>query len=147
VANKSYEHALALYNELFSKSGHKSGHQGKFVGSITEAFRAISVSQSYYTPLFRTLKELGCIEVLVAAHGGGRRKSEVLLHFPPDPDEFAEMWRLTKRKASAIMEQQQRIDIIERRLPDIDIATWIASTELRLEVIEQQLREVQRLGT
>ena len=168
MANKGtpvYEHALALYNELgkyaritavhelavrMPTPGSKTpGSPLKFEGSLVAVFRSLGISQSYYTPLFRTLKELGCIESLIAARGGGRKQSQVLLHYPPDPDDFAAAWatHLTKTKASPIMELQLQINLIERRLPDIDLAEWILSIEQRLHSLEDTLREVQRLGT
>jgi hypothetical protein len=152
MANKGtpvYEHALALYNELGKSVVHIPGSPLKFEGSLVAVFRALAISQSYYSPLFHTLKELGCIEVLVAARGGGGRPSQVLLHYPPDPDDFAAAWatRLTKTKVSPIMDLQLQINLIERRLPDIDLTEWILSIEQRLHSLEDTLREVQRLGT
>ncbi len=129
---RMYQHALKLYNQLQANS-----EDGIFEGSLVAAFRAIEVSQSYYSTLYGVLKEMGCIEVLYSGRGGGAM-SRVELHHAPELDKFVETYqsRLTNDTPHARL--TRRIETIEGRLPNIDLHSYISETERRLEALESR---------
>lgn len=133
-----FQHALALYNQLLSEASEEC----VFEGSLVAAFRAIGVSQSYYSVLYGALKELGCIEVVRSGRGGGA-SSRVILHHPPDLEAFQARYTggLTKREPHGIL--GQRLENIEGRLPNIDLHSYIVETERRLESLEKQVTDLE----
>ncbi len=143
-----FKHGLALYDEL-SRVASKS-EDGHFYGSMVAAFQSTGASASYYTRLFRTLEEKGCIDTLVAGRGGGR-PSDIVLIRPPIEEDFklVPKSRLTKSPTDDII--GQRIRNIERRLPDIDLGQLLQDYEKRISALESEhgmlSREVQRIAT
>ena len=138
AANALYEHMNKMYLYLDDNAT-----ENVFEGSKVEAFRALKISQAYYTPVFDSLTELGCIEQVQRGNSG--RPSRIVLHKPPDLDEFNERYTklLTTPKPHDTLQQQ--IDDVRRRLPDIDLNSYIVSLDNRLTDIEARLSEVEQL--
>lgn len=128
-----YEHAVDLYKEM-----EKTAKNGLYTGTKTGAYRAVGISQTYYTPLFRALEEMGSISVEYV--GGRGKRVHIHLNKRPDAAEFAEAWRLeslTKGKSRATLESD--VEAIRRRLPDIDIGAALLNIEGRLKYVEEAL--------
>ncbi len=144
-----FKHGLALYDELSRVASQSK--DGRFYGSMVAAFQSTGASQSYYTRLFRTLEEKGCINTLVSGRGGGGRKSEIVLIRPPVEEDFKlvpKSSRLTKPPIDDTI--GQRVRNIERRLPDTDLGQLLQDYEKRISTLESEhgmlSREVQRIG-
>lgn len=141
----SFDRGLALY-EILSKDNPE-----KYTGSMVKAFRELNISQGYYSKLYRTLVELGCIEVVVNGRGGGQ-PSVIKLYRPPTLDEWASAYQTSKplTNSKVLDTIRQRLEIVERRLGDTDIGSTLVNHHQRLEYLEETLsqliREVQSLG-
>lgn len=141
-APKSYQHAVALYAAM-----EKDAVGGVWTGSKIHVFHELGISNGWYSVLFRTLTESGCIEN--DKRGGGGRGSTVILHHPPEHDEFLAAYelqhRLTRTAKRATLDEQleQRISQLEGRLPNIDLSRYILSLDERLQKLEDRMAELE----
>ena len=131
-----YRHAVSLYNQLAAGAD----ESGVYTGSKVEAFRAIGVSQGYYSTLYGRLEEMGCIETLHSGRGGGGNLSRVQVYDPPDLDKFQELYRKSLTKDTPFDTMQKRLSNLEGRLPEVDLASVIADFEARIDALEKQGR-------
>lgn len=135
-APQIFKHGLALYNELAS-----TAIDGHFHGSMVQAFRNTGASSSHYSRLFRTLEGTGCIKTVVAARGGGGRKSEIILLRPPEPEDFPHVTVKPLTPRIDFDSLVERISSLEGRLPEgVDFVSLLYNFEMRLRILE--LREV-----
>lgn len=140
-----FTHMGTVYNELASRSERlDKGDILKFEGSKVEAFRATGISQGYYTEVFDSLTEMGCIEQI--RRGAGHQATVIYLHHEPEYDQYMSIYtkRLTKR--SPLDTIQQRISDMEGRMPGIDLDGFILSLDLRLAEIEARLDKIESSG-
>jgi hypothetical protein len=138
-----YEHALSVYNELQNRAGEPDKHgKMRFEGSKVEAYRAVGVSQAYYSQIFDSLTELGCIEQV--RRGASGHPSVIVLHYPPDPGAFAEVYRAVLTKPHPLDTIREELDELRRRLPDIDINSFIISLDARLTEYEGRLARLEQ---
>jgi hypothetical protein len=141
-APRMFQHTVALYRQLYSESVEQNG-QRIFEGSLVGAFRAIGVSQSYYSSLYGILKELGSIVVERAGRGGGA-KSRVVLYDPPELEPFQSMYRKHLTNSTPYATLALRIENVEGRLPNIDLASYIVDLEQRLQSLEDRVQTLER---
>lgn len=139
-----FDHTISFYNLLAESAKEEELEDGTqvqiFRGSITNLYRSLGVSQSYYSQVRKALIELGCIAIL--QQGARNTDSVVAVHHPPDGDELeVNKSRLTPNLNSAIL--SQRVDDINRLVGGIHLPDALADHEKRLRTIE---REVKRLG-
>lgn len=127
-----FQHATTLYEELVKRS-----KRGVFTGRKGDAFRAIGVSQGYYSALFNVLTELGCIEQ--TQRGSSRLPSVILLHHPPDAEDFVGAYQKSLTRSTPLDSLRQQVDNLARRLPQADLNDFILRTESRLAEIEKAL--------
>jgi hypothetical protein len=140
---KLYDHALAMYRELERQAEPLAkGATLRFEGSKVQAFRAIGISQSYYSPIFDALTELGCIEQV--QRGASHLPSVILLHHPPDSDEFAEIYHVALTKPKPLDTLRQEMEDLRRRLPEIDVKSFVISLDARLTDIEGRLARLEQ---
>lgn len=140
---KLYEHTLAMYNELRNRAEPlDNGDTMRFEGSKVEAFRAIGVSQAYYSPIFDALTELGCIEQI--QRGASRLPSVILLHHPPESEDFAAIYHVALTKPTPLDTIRQEVDDLRRRLPEIDVKSFIVSLDARMTDIESRLARLEQ---
>lgn len=128
-----FQHVLALYTHL-----NEQAKNGIFTGSKVAAFRAINVSQGYYSQLYGALEEMGCIETLVIGRGGGK-PTEVRLHYPPELDKFQEIYAKALTKPNSYDMLRQELKLLQGRLPDIDIPAVLLDFEQRISALEKSL--------
>jgi hypothetical protein len=131
-----------MYDELESRAALDSDGKLKFEGSKVEAFRALNVSQGYYTEIFDSLTEMGCIEQV--RRGAGHQGTVIFLHHKPTMDQFTQIYRGVLTKASPLDTIRQQINDVNRRLPDIDLKSFILSLDQRLGAIEARLDQIER---
>jgi len=140
-----YQHTCALYDQLAAGAKKMEDKSRVFEGSLVAAFRAIGVSQSYYSSLYGILKELGCITVQRSGRGGGG-KSLVTLHHPPGLDEFRKVYKVRLTNETPYANLILRIENMEGRLPTIDLPSYIVDLEQRLAVLEDRIKSLERTG-
>lgn len=147
---KLYEHALAMYNELASRAALDKAGTLRFEGSKVEAFRAIGVSQSYYSSIFDALTELGCIEQV--QRGASHLPSVILLYHPPEREAMTETYSVAApvhvdlTKPISLDTLSQEVRELQGRLPDIDVKSFILSLDARLTDIEGRLARLEQGG-
>jgi hypothetical protein len=113
-----------------------------FRGSVVRIFRGMSVSQSYYSKIRKSLVDMGCVSVL--RQGTRATDSVLVLHRAPTAEDWENISddALTPQLDLAII--SQRLDDLTKLMGGgIDIGAALANHEVRLEEVE---REVQRLG-
>jgi len=137
-----FYHMTRMYDELESRAALDSDGKLKFEGSKVEAFRALNVSQGYYTEIFDSLTEMGCIEQV--RRGAGHQGTVIFLHHKPTMDQFTQIYRGVLTKASPLDTIRQQINDVNRRLPDIDLKSFILSLDQRLGAIEARLDQIER---
>lgn len=139
-----FVHMARMYDELENRSSLDSDGKMKFEGSKVEAFRALNVSQGYYTEIFDSLTEMGCIEQV--RRGAGHQATVIYLHHKPTMDEFTSIYRGVLTKPSPLDTIRQQMESMNRRLPDIDLKGFILSLDQRLGAIEARLDKIERKG-
>ena len=124
MSERLFEHALALYEYL---EAHADA-DGIYNGTKSEAFRSVRISQTYYSPIWFSLHELGCVETLSV--GGHGRPSRIKLNHTPDADKFQAVYDrgLTKPSRYDTLEQQMR-----------DFVKLVSAHEIRIQRIEEKL--------
>jgi len=144
-APRLFDHCLALYEKLDSRAtiqGKGKDKQRFFEGSKLAVFRELGISQGYYSQTFAILTELGCIEQL--QKGSVARPTVIALHKPPDVDEFKGMYRSVLTGSSSSDTLATEIEDIKRRLPQVEINSYIVSLEKRLGELDARLTKVER---
>lgn len=142
---KLFEHATSVYNELAQRARLDNGEIDgtlRFEGSKVEAFRAVKISQMYYTPIFDLLTELGCIEQV--RRGTSSQPSVIVLHKPPVLEEFTASHTKVLTKPTPLDTLRQQIEDMRRRLPDIDLNSYILSLDTRLSDLEARLSKIEQ---
>lgn len=138
---KLFDHIVATYDELAKHALDKDGKL-TFEGSKVEAYRSVNLSQSYYTPIFDALTEMGCIEQV--QRGFARTPSVIVLHKRPVLSEFEGMYRGGLTKPTKLDTLRQQIENLDRRLPSIDLNGYIISLDQRLSELEARLSRVEQ---
>lgn len=128
-----YINALKLYDYM---DVHKDS-DGIYKDTKTKAFRATMISQTYYTPLFKALEEMGSIESLVI--GGRGKRIHIRMISRPTEDAFAEAWRVVALTLTDKDDKlRQEIRDLHRRLPDVDLMKILKNFEERLQALERK---------
>ena len=138
-----FQHTAALYDAMIKHSDSEDGETGTFTGSKVEMFRSINVSQGYYSQLFNSLEELGCIETIVNGRGGGR-PSQVKLYHPPALNEFQKIYTKSLTNPSPLDTVRQRVSNIEGRLPQVDLAGVLTDFETRISDLESTIERLEQ---
>jgi hypothetical protein len=143
--NTDFKYTLEFYNLLEENSSQKVIDGVPlivFQGATTKMFRAMGVSQSYYSKIVAALKDLGCITVL--KRGARGVDSLVALHHRPNEMEFLVRSKsdLTDTPQAARITQQ--IDKVARAVGggDFDVVAAIENLDRRVKELERGLREV-----
>lgn len=132
---KLFQHLTNLYNHLANESVNDV-----WTGSQRDAFdKTLGLSSAYNPILYRALREMGCIEVVQRGHG--RKPTILKLLRNPQITEFDE-WKQTAKverpltSRTSVSTIEQRLNLLEKRLPNIDLASWVIGVEGRLARLE-----------
>jgi len=123
----------------------RRAEDGMFVGSTVEVFRNAlpTASSSAYVRLFDLLEVAGFAQRL--ERGNRYKPSTVKLIKTPSWDEFksldASKIDLTKPPSSATL--ANRLSLVERRLPSIDLPRYIENLEGRFSLLESRVKELE----
>jgi hypothetical protein len=137
-----HERAFELYEHMSVQSTPGRPGEHIFTGSVTDEFRKLNVAQGEYSRLLRALKETGSVEVIQRGNAG--RPSIVRLLHAPKLEEITQLTELTPAGKPGKLEQ--RVENVERRLPDIDLNRYIVSLGSRLDDIERRLTSIESGG-
>ena len=132
---KMFSYALILYEAM-----EKEAKDGVYEGKVVETFNRLRISGAHYTPLFNSLKELGCIELIQRGVRG--RPTRYRLHGAPSEDAYENRYAggLTREASPATMflsELEQRVSNMERRLEGLDIKGIVVNYEERISKLEK----------
>lgn len=141
---KLIEHASVVYAALESRAKLDTDDRLVFEGSKVDAFREAKVSQGYYSMIFDTLIQAGCIEQV--RRGGGRTPSLIVLHKPPSVGDFARIYQTPLTKPTPLDTLREQMDLLARRLPKVDVDSFIIRLDQRLTAIEARLDKIERRG-
>jgi len=130
---------VALYDALY-----REAKGDTFTGSVVQAYHSTQLPGSYYSRLFHYLTEMGCIEQVQRGTRG--RPSIIRLVKTPTEEDFLSVYKpgkftqksLTNLKSHATL--QEEVEMLTRRLPNIDLEQWIVSTEARIAELEAKLK-------
>jgi hypothetical protein len=139
-----FGHMERMFDELKNRAAFDTSGKVKFVGSKVEAFRAIGVSQGYYTKIFDALVEMGCIEQV--QRGAGNQPSVILLHKRPTLDEYQGMYRSRLTRPTELDILRQQFKDLQRRFQGIDLNSMLLSLNQRLEQLEARLDKLEKGG-
>ena len=131
------KHSLAFYDLLDSRAKreeHGEHHLQVFRGSITKVWDEVGASNSYYTNVMRSLKDMSCIVVLQT--GSVNVDSIVACLRRPEPSEFSKP-DLTKTPAPATMLQE--LENIKRNIGGINIPDALQELLDRLVILEREV--------
>lgn len=134
-----FERALKVYDTLDSLAK-IVGESKVFEGRKTDAFDASGVSRAYYTEVFDSLVESGSL-VERQRGGGSRGQSKIEILSRPTRESFVQAGKrrhlTTTDSRAKILEQ--RVEDLNRRLPTIDLNSYIVAQEARIRGIEARL--------
>ena len=138
---KLFQHLTDLYNYLVDESyvDDATGADRTYSGSQRRTFDRLGLSHAYNPILYRALREMGCIEVVQRGHG--RKPTILKLLRNPQITEFDE-WKQTEKverpltSRTSVSTIEQRLNLLEKRLPNIDLASWVIGVEGRLARLE-----------
>jgi hypothetical protein len=135
---KDFEYCIEYYENLSKHSKPREINDipcTVFEGSLVDIFRGMGVSQGYYSKVRDILESLGCITILKRGSRAG--PSLVILHHPPDFDEYLLLNRpLTGsldggKLAFAVRESLKQL------LGGMDIVDTLDSIDKRITTLEQ----------
>lgn len=134
-------HARNLYELLDEKATMENvdGLAVKvFRGPLTERYKAAHISKAYYSKIIRLLEDSGAISFL--QKGARFQQSVILLNGEPDLDKLAELspQPLTGATSSAMVQLEQRVENLEKRLEGLDLVSLLKNYEERLSALEQK---------
>ena len=133
----AFTHLTTLYGVLKVQS-----ENGTFTGSKTDVYvHDAKLPPAYYTQLFYYLTEMGCIDQ--TQRGARGRPSIIRLVKEPTREDFDAVYVPTRfrrqvnlTEGKSIDTLQEEVDELRRRIPNIDMTSWIASVEARLSQLE-----------
>ena len=114
----------------------KSGEYLVFRGSVSEIFKQLKVSQSYYSRVRKLLRENGCVSYL--EQGNRAVASVIVLHKPPPPPEEILAEDLTTRPtADKLLHRLEKLESWRESQKGIDIVEALQNIEARLLKLEK----------
>src|SRR5262245_27683142 len=113
-----FNHTKRLYESLEAEAV-----DGIFVGFLTQKFKDLGVSESYSLKLYGLLYKIGWIELIQRGQTG--HPSRVRLIKPPTLDDYTNSYLPEAKSRASLLEQ--RVTLLERRLPNIDLASALIS--------------------
>lgn len=119
----------------------RESKDGVWEGSKTSVFSELNVSVGYYSMVNRMLVDMGC--VTQEQRGNSHRGSRLQLHKPPTRDLYDVA--LDTRASLATLqgderdELAQRVSVLESRMPDIDLPSFIVSLDERLGALHDRV--------
>lgn len=131
---KLFDHAVDLYGRFAAKAD----KDGVFTGYKRDIMQGFPVSPTYYTKVYKALLDMECI--LEVQTGNARQPSILRLVDVPELERFREVRGrkpLTRRPSITTMASD--IEVLQRRLPSIDLSQYIANLEGRLIELEKRL--------
>lgn len=138
-----FKHSESLYQELEKSAKHekiKGVKVNAFRGSITQIYRDLGLSYTYYGDIRNALERSGCIAVL--QRGTSTQESIIVLHHAPD----RAAWQEASEDLTAPLEDamlQQQIGDIKSQLGGINIVEAFTDVERRLEQLDERVRKLE----
>jgi hypothetical protein len=112
-----------------------------FRGSTIKIFRALGISQSYYSRVIKGLGENGCITQL--QRGARTQPSVLVLHNSPNAQEFAKP--LGGKRVDAVL-LAQRLDNIQANIGGLDIAKALVELQNQINALKARVSSIEGGG-
>jgi len=132
--NVVHEYCIALYDALKKRAAGNT-----FTGSITEVYKTLSISNQYYSKLTHALIEVGSVEHVQRGHH--KRPTIYKLIHRPTKAQLAEYDFLTPQTRRARVSEQElltRLQVLERRVQNVDIVAALTNLEQRIVALEKR---------
>lgn len=139
---KLLDHCTTVYRALEKRAERDGTDKLVFEGSKVDAFREAKISQGYYSLIFDVMTEAGWIEQ--TRRGGGRNPSLIVLHRAPVAEELEQVYLSPLTKSTPLDTIRQQMEVLARRLPSVDVDSFIVSLDHRLTAIEARLDKIER---
>jgi hypothetical protein len=134
AANPAHEYCIALYDALKERAT-----DDQFIGSITEVYKTLGISNQYYSRLLHGLIESGSVEYLQRGHH--KRPTIYRLIHRPTKAELGSLDLLTPRTRRARVSEPdilRRLELLERRVRNVDIVAALQNLEKRIVALEKR---------
>lgn len=120
----------------------KASTKDQYVGSITQVYKTLGISNQYYSQILRALVETGSVEHVQRGHH--KRPSIYRLIHRPTKAQLSEHDFLTPRsKRDKVSEDEilKRIEELERRVGKIEVVPALTNIEGRLRALENATKK------
>lgn len=108
-------------------------------GATTKLFRSMGISQSYYSKIIGSLKDLGCITLI--KRGARGVDSIVALHHEPSEMEFLIRTASPLTNSPQAARLSERVADVEKQLGGLIVVDAVKNLDERLKKLERKLRE------
>lgn len=135
--NVVHGYCIALYDALEKKAS-----DGQFVGSVTEVYKTLGISNQHYSKILRGLVETGSLEHIQRGHH--QRPTIYRLIHRPTTEQLREFDFLTPRTRRARVSDTallQRLETVERRVGQVEVIPALHNLDKRLKAIEKSREE------
>lgn len=131
-------HILTVYHEMQDKAEEVDGHL-IYKGSLARLIRLNGISQTFYSPIFRSLIDGGYIAIM--DRGGRSNPSSVVLLREPQKDELL---HLTFDSDRPILTLITRLEALERSTGGMSIVRVLREVEQKIEAMSARLDGLER---
>lgn len=131
--NVVHDYCIQMYDAM-----KKASAKDQFVGSITDVYKTLGISNQYYTQILRALVETGSVEHVQRGHH--KRPSIYQLIHRPTKAQLAEFDFLTPRSRRVKVTEDdllKRIEELERRVGKVEVIPALTNLEGRLSALEK----------
>lgn len=132
--NVVHDYCIQMYEAM-----KKASAKDQFVGSITDVYKTLGISNQYYAQILRALVETGSVEHVQRGHH--KRPTIYRLIHRPTKAQLAEFDFLTPRSRRAKVTEDEllkRIEELERRVGKVEVIPALTNLEGRLKALEKK---------
>jgi len=126
-------HIIAVYNYFDEDSTLIDTGEVIWIGNVSEAFKELGISGSYYSLIFRILYDNGYVSQV--DRGGRDKPTTLLLHFKPE----IETLLLTTTGLPATIPLVERIGQLERNTGEMNLVEALKVLDQRVSALEERL--------
>lgn len=132
--NIVHDYCIQMYDALKQRAS-----KDQFVGSVTEVYATLGISNQYYSKILRGLVESGSVEHLQRGHHN-RPTIYRLIHRPTKAQlaEIDFLVPVTRRNKPTENEILRRLDTLEGRVRNVDIVAALKNLEQRITALEKK---------
>ena len=116
-----------------------------WTGAITSLTSRHRISNPYYGPLIRCLRELGCVEMI--RRGNSRIESQYVVLSKPTKAKFDEWYKTHKspsqrKRAADIVEVTQQLNDLRKQVGNVNIAKGFVELHKRIDALTRRVDKI-----